>query len=553
MSTVTTAFSEISRLIDQVSKERGIDKQIVINSIVSGLLSAVRKKYGTYRDIEVKYDENTGQLALYEFKEVVKDEKFVDDQIEVKLSEAKTLDPEAQVGDQIGVSLKSEELGRIDADMAKQIVVQSLKEAENEMVFNEFEKRKGEVVSGFVRRVDRGGMVVVDLEKIEAYIPRKEQIYGERYNPGARVQGYILEVRQTTRGPQIIMSRSHPQYLIKLFEKEVPEIYEGVVKIVSAAREPGQRAKIAVYSTDSAVHPVGACVGMKGNRVQNITQELKGERIDVIEWEENPAVFIENALAPARISKLFIDEESKEMEVVVSEDQLSLAIGKKGQNVRLAVNLTGWTLNIISTTELEEQKRQAIFNLMLVPGINETIAENIFHYGIKSIQDLVETPAKKITFIPGYETAEAVQGLIQKAQQILDQYKAEGKELPTAPPLKQKSKVSAGLEDAKSQADQELKKELAQLEAGGETDKASNKTEQIKKTEEEEDKDTIDTKNPAQDSVEKQTAKDSNQEKKKEITKNTESLEKDSIAKETSSAKPKEKAKDKTAVQTKKV
>ena len=461
MATLSNIFSELGRLIDQVSKERGIEKQIVINSIVQGLLSAARKRYGTYRDIEVKYNEKTGQLELYEFKEVVKDDQFIDDQIEIKLSEAIKMDPEAQVSDQIGVPLQAKDLGRIDAHAARQIVTQSLKNAENEVVFNEFEKRKGEIVSGVVRRMDRG-MIVVDLEKVEAYIPRKEQIYGERYNPGDRIQGYILEVRQTTRGPQIIMSRAHPDYMIKLFTVEVPEVYEGIVKIVSAAREPGQRAKIAVYSTDSAVHPVGACVGMKGNRVQNITQELKGERIDIVTWDEDPVQFVCNALAPAKISKVLVDESGKEMDVVVEDNQLSLAIGKKGQNVRLAVNLTGWKLNIVSLNELEERKRQAVFNLKLLPGVGDLAAANIYQCGINSFQELAESTIDQVCHIPGYEKEGAAKELITKAKALLEQYKKAGKEIPK-PPEVQKSHRALPAQSAKKQADQQLKKELEQL------------------------------------------------------------------------------------------
>ncbi|MDE0518631.1 MAG: transcription termination/antitermination protein NusA [Oligoflexia bacterium] len=464
MSTITNTFSELGRLIDQVSKDRGLDKKVVINSIVQGLLSAARKKYGTYRDIEVKYNEETGQIELYEFKEVVEDKKFIDDQIEIKLSEALKLDPETRVADQIGVPLESEAMGRIDAYMAKQIVVQNLKDAENEMVFNEFEKRKGEIVSGVVRRVDRG-MIVVDLEKIEAYIPKKEQIYGEKYNTGDRIQGYILEVRQTNRGPQIIMSRAHPNYLIKLFEKEVPEIYEGIVKVVSAAREVGQRAKIAVYSTDSAVHPVGACVGMKGNRVQNITQELKGERIDVIVWDEDPIRFVCNTLAPAKISKVLVDEENKEMEIIVPDDQLSLAIGKKGQNVRLAVNLTKWNLNIVSLTEFEENKTKAVFNLKLLPGITDTMAENIYQFGIDSFQELAKSSVERVQLVPGFDQKEKAEQLIQSAKDLIIKYKEEGVEIPSAPSTQVQKKAVASGENMRVQADRQLKEELAQLES----------------------------------------------------------------------------------------
>ena len=460
MSTAGGLFSEVGRLIDQVSKDRGIERQVVVDSIVSGLLSAAKKKFGTYRNIEVKYNESAGRLELYEFKEVVADDKFIDDQIEIPLKSALKMDPEAQISDQIGIPLEAEELGRIDAHTAKQVVAQSLQSAENEVVFNEFEKRKGEVVSGLVRRVERG-WIVVDMDRTEAYIPRREQIYGEQYNPGDRIQGYILEVRQTTRGPQIIMSRAHPQYLIKLFEKEVPEIYEGIVKIVSAAREPGQRAKIAVYSTDANVHPVGSCVGMKGGRVQNITQELKGERIDVIIWEEDPVQFVCNALAPAKISKVLVDEANKEMEVVVLDDQLSLAIGKKGQNVRLAVNLTKWNLNIVSQTDFEEKKRQAVFNLKLLPDVTEPMVENIYQCGVASVEELAESSLERIRGIPGYEEKELAENLIQKAKTLVQEYKSSGKEFPKAPELKKKTPAPSG--DAKAQADQKLKEELAQL------------------------------------------------------------------------------------------
>ncbi len=507
MSTITNAFSELGRLIDQVSKDRGLDRKVVIDSIVNGLLSAARKKYGTYRDIEVKYNEDAGQLELYEFKEVVEDDKFIDEQIEIKLSSALKLDPEVRVGDQIGVPLKSEALGRIDAYMARQIVVQSLKDAENEMVFNEFGKRKGEIVSGIVRRVDRG-MVVVDLEKIEAYIPRKEQIYGEKYNPGDRIQGYILEVRQTTRGPQIIMSRAHSNYLIKLFEKEVPEIYEGIVKVVSAAREPGQRAKIAVYSTDSVVHPVGACVGMKGNRVQNITQELKGERIDVILWDEDPVRFVCNTLSPAKISKVLVDEENKEMEVIVSDDQLSLAIGKKGQNVRLAVNLTDWNLNIVSLTEFEEKKTKAVFNLKLLPGVTDTMAENIYQFGINSFQELAESSLERVRLIPGYEVRETAEKLIQKARGLIEKYKSEGVEIPSAPSIKTQKKSVSSTGDVKAQADQQLKEELAQLEsvdsnAGLSKEVSGSSTESVENSSKEFAGDSAKSKNTAESDKEK--------------------------------------------------
>ena len=280
-----------------------------------------------------------------------------------------------------------------------------------------------------------------------------------------------MEVRQTTRGPQIIMSRAHSNYLIKLFQKEVPEIYEGIVKIVSAAREPGQRAKIAVYSTDSAVHPVGACVGMKGNRVQNITQELKGERVDVIVWDEDPVQFVCNTLAPAKISKVLVDEENQEMEVIVADDQLSLAIGKKGQNVRLAVNLTKWNLNIVSLTEFEDKRTKAIFNLKFLPGITDTMAENIYQFGIDSFQELAKSFVDRIKLIPGYEDEEKAKQLINSAKELVEKYKQEGKEVPSAPSSKMQKKSTTG--DIRAQADRILKEELAQLESADSNEKVS--------------------------------------------------------------------------------
>ena len=451
-------LSNLGRIIDQVSKDKGVDKNIVIGSVVQGVLTAVRKKYGTYRDIEVKYNEDNGQIELFEFKKVVPDNEFEDEEVEIKYSEALKLDSEARLEDQIGARLSLSDLGRIDAQTAKQIIVQHLRSAEHDIIFTEFEKRKGEVVSGIVRRMDFQ-TIVVDLDKTEAYIPRREQIPEEQYKSGDRIQGYLLEVRQTTRGPQIIMSRAHEKYLIKLFETEVPEVYEGIVKIVSAAREPGQRAKMSVYSTDPAVHPVGACVGIKGSRVQNITQELKGERIDIIIWEDNPVTYVCNALAPAKIVKVVVDEENKQMQVIVPDDQLSLAIGKKGQNVRLAVKLTGWNLDLISESDADNKKRSALFNLCLLPDMTETMAQSIFQYGFSSVKEIAESSLSDLQAVPGYEEKEKAEMLWKSARDMVEQYKREGKEFPKTGEIQKKPAVNL-----KEQADEILKRELAQLE-----------------------------------------------------------------------------------------
>ncbi|OFZ19066.1 MAG: transcription termination/antitermination protein NusA [Bdellovibrionales bacterium RBG_16_40_8] len=472
-------FSELSRIIEQVGKDKGIDKQIVIDAVIQGMLVAARKKWGTYRDIEAQYNEESGEVELYEFKEVVKDEDFVDEEVELKLSDALELDPDAQIGDSMGNKLDSSDLGRIAAQTAKQIITQKVRDAERDIIFNEFEQRKGEIASGIARRVERGA-IVVDLGRTEAYIPPREQIPGEQYKPGDRLQGYIADVRQTTRGPQIIMSRADERYLMKLFEMEVPEIYDGIVQIMAAAREPGQRAKIAVQSKDPSVDPVGACVGMKGSRVQNIVQELRGEKIDIVNWEEDSTKFVCNALAPAEISKVFVDEANKTMEVVVPDHQLSLAIGRKGQNVRLAAKLSGWKLDIVSESSSSQRTAEAIFNLMLLPGMTETLAQSIYQSGFNSIQALAEADFEDITNIPGYETEEKAQKLISDASELIEKYKAEGKELPTITKAAPGGEVVASGLSAKSQAEERLKEELEQLK----TQEMSAET-QEKKTEEE--------------------------------------------------------------------
>ena len=452
-------FSELSRMIEQVGKDKGIDKQVVIDAVIQGMIVAARKKYGTYREIEAQYNQETGEVELYEFKEVVKAEDFIDEEIEIKMEEARELNPDIQLNDSIGIKLDSTELGRIAAQTAKQIITQRVRDAEREIIFNEFDQRKGEIASGIARRVERGA-IVVDLGRTEAYIPPREQIPGEIYKPGDRIQGYISDVRQTTRGPQIIMSRASEQYLIKLFEMEVPEIYDGIVQIMAAAREPSARAKIAVYSKDPSIDPVGACVGMKGSRVQNIVQELRGEKIDIVPWDEDITRFACNALAPAEISRVFVDEANKEMEIVVADSQLSLAIGKKGQNVRLAAKITGWKLDILSEATAAAKTAEAIFNLMLIPNMTETMAQNIFQSGFGSFQSIATASTAEIMVIPGYDAPEKADKLIQDAKGVVEKYKKEGIPIPVAP-VKIVEKVATG--DAKSQADERLRAELAAL------------------------------------------------------------------------------------------
>lgn len=455
-------FSGLTRVIEQIGKEKGIGKQVVIDAIIQGMLTAARKKYGTYREIEAQYNEESGEIELFEFKEVVEAEKFVDEEVEIKPDEAHELDPEAEIGDFIGIKMETKDLGRIAAQTARQIITQQVRDAEREIIFAEFEQRKGEIASGIVRRVERN-TVVVDLGRTEAYIPIREQIPGENYKPGDRVQGFLAEVRQTTKGPQIIMSRADERYLMKLFEVEVPEIHDGVIQIKAAAREPGSRAKIAVATNEASIDPVGSCVGMKGSRVQNIVQELQGEKIDIVLWDDDVSRFAVNALAPAEVSKVFLDERSKHMEVIVPDNQLSLAIGKKGQNVRLAAKLSGWRIDIVSESSLAQKTAQAIFNLTLVAGINESTAQNIYQSGFNSFQEIAKSSLEEVKTITGFDDDEKAQKLIADCKETVQKYLDSGEAIPQGPKNLQDSKdvVSAV---AKSQADERLKEELARLE-----------------------------------------------------------------------------------------
>lgn len=467
-------FSGLSRMIEQIGKEKGIGKQVVIDAIIQGMLSAAKRKYGTYREIEAQYNEESGEVELYEFKEVVDAEKFVDEEVEITMDDAHELDPDAGLGDFIGIKLETKDLGRIAAQTARQIITQQVRDAEREIIFAEFEERKGEIASGIIRRVEKSA-IVVDLGRTEAYIPIREQIPGENYKPGDRVQGYIADVRQTTRGPQIIMSRADERYLVKLFEIEVPEIADGVIQIKAAAREPGSRAKIAVYTDESSIDPVGSCVGMKGSRVQNVVQELQGEKIDIILWDDDVTRFVCNALAPAEVARVITSEDSRQMEVVVPDNQLSLAIGKRGQNVRLAAKLTGWKIDIVSETALVTRTAQAIFNLSLVPGVTDIQAQNIFQAGFATFQDVADAAVIEIQDAKGYEEESAARKLIEDCQALLKKYQESGEPIPTAPQGEEAKEVVSNL--ARSSADQRLKDALAQFENNPTSESTSEKQE----------------------------------------------------------------------------
>lgn len=345
----------LNHIIDQVVKDKGIDRDVLVDALESAVLSAANKKFRNTRDLEAHFNEEIGEVEVFEFVTVV--DEVVDSYKEIDLEEAREVDPDVEVNDSLGMMLEAGNFSRIAAQTAKQVIIQKVREAEREGVYNEFKDRVGEIVNGIVRRYERGDLIV-DLGRAEALLPNREQAPRENYRQSDRVRAYISEVKMSAKGPQIILSRTHPGLLISLFKSEVPEVAEGIVEIKGAVREPGSRAKIAVTSHDIDVDPVGACVGMRGSRVQNVVTELRGERIDIIPWTPDPARFACAALAPADVSRVYIDDDGQSMEIIVPDDQLSLAIGKKGQNVRLAAKLIGWKIDIKSESRAQEEEQE---------------------------------------------------------------------------------------------------------------------------------------------------------------------------------------------------
>lgn len=351
----------LNHVIDQVVKDKGINRDVLVEALEAAVLSAANKKYRNTRDLEAHFNNESGEVELFEFVTVV--EEVEDSYQEIAYSEAREIDAEAEIGDSLGMKLDASSFSRIAAQTAKQVIIQKVREAEREGIFNEFQARIGELINGIVRRYERGDLII-DLGRAEALLPHREQVPRENYRQGDRVRAYLSDVRMSPKGPQIILSRTHPGVVASLFNSEVPEISEGIVEIVGVAREPGSRTKIAVLSNDSDVDPVGACVGMRGSRVQNVVSELRGEKIDIIPWTPDVARFACSALSPAEVTRVYVDNDDQSLEVIVPDDQLSLAIGKKGQNVRLAAKLTNWRIDIKSETraaeaELEEQAEEA--------------------------------------------------------------------------------------------------------------------------------------------------------------------------------------------------
>lgn len=388
---------DLKRIIETVGKEKNIDKQLVIGALREAVLTAAKKHFGDCV-FETRFNEETEEIELVRYRVVVADQNLTSPNKQISLSEALEMDDSLQIGDEIGEPLPTEQLGRIAAQAAKQAIVQRVMEAEKEKIIHEFREKKHQIVIGQVRRFDKSD-IIVDLGNAEAVLPFREQIPSEKYKIRDKITAYLLDVKKSSRGFQIILSRAHPEFLIRLFEQEVTEISEGIVVIQSAARDPGSRSKIAVYSTEPSVDPVGACVGIKGARVQTIVQELRGEKIDIIPYDRDSAKFVCNALAPAEPSKVIVNERSHIMEVVVPDDHLSLAIGKRGQNVRLAAQLTGWKVDIRSESKMKELIQEHKTLIARIPSLGEIRAEILVNEGYKDPKDISLMDPRTLTKI----------------------------------------------------------------------------------------------------------------------------------------------------------
>lgn len=392
----------LSKVIELIVKEKGLRQEDLVQVVEAAVQSAAKKVYGDYDNIEAHYNPELDEVEVFQFKVVTEDVE--DTNIEIPLKQARKLDPNCQMGDELGEKLDASKLGRIAAQSAKQVIVQKVKEVERDAIYNDFIDIKGEIVSGFIHRFDRKD-VIVNLGKAEAILREKEQIPGEILRRGDRVQALVLDVTKSLKMPQVELSRTHPRFLLKLYEMEVPEVAEGIVEIVAVAREPGIRAKIAVRSHDTKVDPVGTCVGVKGARVQNVIQELKGERQDIVVWSEDPVRFVCNALSPARVSKVIVDKSDRSMDVVVSDDQLSLAIGRKGQNVRLVAKLTGWKIDVraegteVVVSSVDKRSLESLSEID--PSVVEVLAEA----GYKTLDDLAKAREEDLLEFEGIDEA----------------------------------------------------------------------------------------------------------------------------------------------------
>jgi transcription termination/antitermination protein NusA len=425
MATVSANKLELLQIADAVAREKAIDRKIVLGAMEDAIAKAARSRYGSETEVRAEIDPKSGELHLSRHMLVI--DAVENPSFQISLEDARRRHPAAQIGDTIADPLPPLEYGRIAAQSAKQVIVQKVREAERDRQYEEYKDRIGDIVNGIVKRVEYGN-VVVDLGRGEAIVRRDEMLPREVFRNGDRIRAYIYDVRREQRGPQIFLSRTHPQFMSKLFAQEVPEIYDGIVEVKAVARDPGSRAKIAVVSRDSSVDPVGACVGMRGSRVQAVVNELQGEKIDIIPWSQDIATFVVNALAPAEVAKVVLDEERERIEVVVPDQQLSLAIGRRGQNVRLASQLTGWDIDILTEQE-ESERRQAEFEnrtRMFIDSLNvdEVIGQLLASEGFTSVEELALVDTKEIAGIEGFDDDTAAE-LQTRAREYLAKIEAE--------------------------------------------------------------------------------------------------------------------------------
>ncbi len=429
----------ILQTIEQISKEKNIDPEIIVTALEDAMIAAARKFYRTGEDISARFDRETGMLEIFAIKRVT--DVVGDPNLEISLEEAKQIDESLEIDDTVELPKPTDVLGRIAAQTAKQVILQKVRDAERQNIYSEFSQKVGELITGVIKRFE-GPDIIVDIGKTEALLPLREQSRAEAYKQGERVRSVIVKVLPIAKGPQVILSRTDAQLLIRLFEIEIPEIYDGTIVIKNAVREPGDRAKIAVASMDRDVDPVGACVGMKGSRINSIIRELKGEKIDIVQWSEDSAQFAANALNPAKISKvLILDASEKRMEVIVEEKQQSLAIGKKGQNVRLASKLIGWQIDVKS----EEQKKAEVLSVMEsltssatpltdLEGISDRLIEKLREAGLETVERIIEMGVEKLQEIPGIGEKTAAK-IMDAASDLFEEVEIEvpeGIELPTA-------------------------------------------------------------------------------------------------------------------------
>ena len=432
----------LNMVIDQVGKDKGIDRDVLVQTLEQAILTAAKKTFGQHYELEAQFNEDTGAVDLFQIVYVVDESQIRGREISTEEASQlgldaeigdellfqvfyrgedtkKAVDQDEQYGDVLGIKTARKGFGRIAAQTAKQVIIQRVREAERENIYKEYKDRKEELITGIVRRFERGN-IIVDLGRAEAILPVREQVPRESYRAGDRVVAYVLDIDRAARGPQIILSRTHRGLLEKLFEMEVPEIYEKIVRIESSAREPGARAKIAVSSRDPDVDPVGACVGMKGSRVQSVVQELRGEKIDIVPFDEDPARFVCNAIAPAEVSRVLIDAENHTMELIVPDEKLSLAIGKKGQNVRLASQLTGWRIDIHSETKVREMEELAKRSLGEIGGVSSDLADTMFKLGWRAPSEIASADPQEIMAIPGVGGEENADKIVEAAAVTVD-------------------------------------------------------------------------------------------------------------------------------------